>query len=238
MVDVIPFDFDGSAVRVILQADEPWFVAKDVCDVLGLSNPSVAVSGLDEDERAKHSLGRQGEANTVSESGLYALVFSSRKEKAKQFRKWVTGEVLPAIRKKGGYCTLLPAPVQNGALSLKPSFRVQALSLAVQVVRMQSGTEADVNRLYEDYCSKLAATREDEAKARGASGFNLWADTYLTATTDNKERTRASVLYDRYRHWAHQQNQPALSMKGWGTRMKERYDHIKSGVYWYFVTHS
>lgn len=82
---------------------EPWFVAKDVCDALDLSNPSVAVSALDDDERSKFNLGRQGETNIVSEPGLYKLVMRSRKPEAKAFQRWVTHDVLPSIRRTGAY---------------------------------------------------------------------------------------------------------------------------------------
>lgn len=82
---------------------EPWFVAKDVCDALELTNPSVAIRSLDEDERAKFNLGRQGETNIISEPGFYKLVMRSRKPEAKAFQRWVTHEVLPSIRAKGGY---------------------------------------------------------------------------------------------------------------------------------------
>lgn len=92
-------------VRTVLIDGAPWFVAADVCRALELSNPTVAVSRLDNDERAKFNLGRQGYGSIVSESGLYALVFSSRKPSAKQFKRWITHEVIPAIRKYGGYLT-------------------------------------------------------------------------------------------------------------------------------------
>lgn len=85
------------------ESGEPWFVAKDVCDALGLANPSVSVNSLDFDERSKLNLGRQGEANIVSEPGFYKLVLKSRKPEAKVFQRWVTHEVLPSIRKQGAY---------------------------------------------------------------------------------------------------------------------------------------
>lgn len=90
-------------VRNVMIKGEPWFVAKDVCEILGHTNPSMAISLLEEDERGKKSLGRQGEAWVVNESGLYALIMRSNKPKAKPFRKWVTSEVLPSIRKFGFY---------------------------------------------------------------------------------------------------------------------------------------
>lgn len=82
---------------------EPWFVAKDVCKALDLSNPTVSVGSLDADERAKFNLGRQGETNCVTEPGFYKLVMRSRKPEAKAFQRWVTHEVLPALRRDGGY---------------------------------------------------------------------------------------------------------------------------------------
>lgn len=90
-------------VRTVMVSDEPWFVAADVCKALELSNPTVAVSRLDEDERAKFNLGRQGEGIIVNEAGLYSLILGSRKPEAKVFKRWITHDVIPAIRKTGGY---------------------------------------------------------------------------------------------------------------------------------------
>ena len=92
-------------VRTLNLNGEPWFVAVDVCSVLDLSNPTIAVSRLDEDERAKFNLGRQGDATIVNEPGLYTLVLGSRKPEAKAFKRWITHEVIPAIRKHGVYIT-------------------------------------------------------------------------------------------------------------------------------------
>lgn len=97
------FDFKGQDLRTVLLNDEPWFVAKDVCEILELTNPTMALQRLEEDERAKFNLGRQGDANIINESGLYELIFASRKIEAKMFKKWVKQEVLPSIRKTGSY---------------------------------------------------------------------------------------------------------------------------------------
>lgn len=105
----VVFQFASShQIRVILIDDAPWFVAADVCSVLGLTNPTKALQSLDADERANFKLGRQGEANIISEPGLYTLILRCRDAVkpgtvAYQFRKWVTGEVLPTIRKTGSY---------------------------------------------------------------------------------------------------------------------------------------
>ena len=92
-------------IRVIDQNGEPWFVAADICRVLEISNPSVAIDRLDEDERAKFNLGRQGMGYAINKPGLYTLVLGSRKPEAKAFKRWITHEVLPAIEKHGMYAT-------------------------------------------------------------------------------------------------------------------------------------
>ena len=102
--EIQKFDFRGTSLRTLTdEAGEPWFVAKDVCDILGHSNVSMALDRLDDDERSKFNLGRQGETNIVNEAGLYVLVLGSRKPEAHEFQRWVTHEVLPSIRKHGGY---------------------------------------------------------------------------------------------------------------------------------------
>ena len=100
------FKFDESPVRAVMKDGEPWFVAKDVCDILDLDDPSMAVGRLDEDETGEANVCTTAgprELLTVNESGLYSLVFTSRKPEAKRFRKWVTSTVLPEIRKTGSY---------------------------------------------------------------------------------------------------------------------------------------
>jgi anti-repressor protein len=102
--EIQQFYFNNAALRTLTdEAGEPWFVAKDVCDILEISNPSDALKRLDDDERSRFNLGRQGETNIVNEAGLYALVLGSRKPEAHEFKRWVTHEVLPQIRRTGGY---------------------------------------------------------------------------------------------------------------------------------------
>ena len=106
--NVIPFSFEAKPVRTLLIDGEAWFVASDVCAVLELSNTTKALYALDDDERSNFKLGRQGEVNVINESGLYTLILRCRDavkkgSKAHAFRKWVTSEVLPAIRKNGRY---------------------------------------------------------------------------------------------------------------------------------------
>lgn len=101
------FAFDEHLVRVIEREGEPRFVLNDVCRVLDIKNPWDAATRLDADEKddlgITDAIGRNQATTIVNESGLYSLVFNSRKPEAKKFKKWVTSEVLPIIRKTGAY---------------------------------------------------------------------------------------------------------------------------------------
>lgn len=97
---------DSFQLRVVTIDGEPWFVAVDVCAVLEIQNTTHALKRLDDDERASFKLGRQGDTTVINESGLYSLILGSRKPEAKKFKKWVTSEVLPAIRKTGSYSVI------------------------------------------------------------------------------------------------------------------------------------
>lgn len=101
------FAYDDNMIRTVKGADgETLFVAKDICEALELSNIGEAVSGLDEEELTSLKLmsgGQMREMKLVTEAGMYKLIFKSRKDGAKAFQKWVTSEVLPTIRKTGGY---------------------------------------------------------------------------------------------------------------------------------------
>lgn len=102
------FNYQTKEVRTVIKNGEPWFVAKDVCEVLELGNPSQALTRLDEDERNTIILNEgigNPEKSIVSESGLYSLILGSRKPEAKQFKRWITHEVIPSIRKHGTYMT-------------------------------------------------------------------------------------------------------------------------------------
>lgn len=108
-----PFAFGDSLVRVVMIEGEMWWVAKDVCACLEIDNHRQALTRLDEDEVISNdvidALGRPQETSLVNESGLYSLILGSRKPEAKAFKRWVTHEVLPTIRKTGGYGVAAPA---------------------------------------------------------------------------------------------------------------------------------
>ena len=106
MNESVPFGYDDQLVRTVVVDNVPWFVAKDVCAALELSDVSMSVSKLDDDEKLIQKIfvsGQNRDVVVVNESGLYTLILRSNKPEAKRFRKWVTSEVLPNIRKNGIY---------------------------------------------------------------------------------------------------------------------------------------
>ena len=150
MTNVIPFDFEEQAVRVILRDGEPWFVAADVCRVLDIANARDAVSRLDDDEKGVASadtLGGAQRMTIISESGLYALVLTSRKDAARRFRKWITAEVLPSLRRTGRYDmgtadTAPPDDTDAGQIAGLPLRQAELWLQMVREARLTRGTGA------------------------------------------------------------------------------------------------
>ena len=109
MSNIQIFNYNSVEVRTIQNDGEPWFVLRDVCNVLGLGTPARVAERLDPDEVSQthitDSMGRQQEMTIINESGLYNVILRSDKPEAKPFRKWVTSEVLPTIRRHGMYAT-------------------------------------------------------------------------------------------------------------------------------------
>ena len=149
--NIVPFEFEGAAVRIIKTDGEPWFVLADVCKVLDIGNPSMVASRLDDDEQSALSIAdtssngvsQRRQFTIITESGLYSAIFLSRKRSAKRFKKWVTGEVLPSIRKTGSYGApalpdlsdpkqLLPLLIEHASKRLEAEHR---LVLAMADVR-------------------------------------------------------------------------------------------------------
>lgn len=113
MNDLVKFEFEGKGVRTVVIENEPWFVAKDVCDILGIVNSRNAVGRIPEQQKGVHSVDTDGgmqNLSIISEGGLYRLVLRSDKPQAEPFIDWVTGEVLPQIRKTGSYSVTQKAP--------------------------------------------------------------------------------------------------------------------------------
>ncbi len=140
MTDIIPFSFETNEVRVIDQDGQPWFALTDVCRVLEHSNPAMAAKRLDEDERGVANVytpGGDQDMLIINESGLYSLILTSRKAAAKRFKKWVTAEVLPTIRKTGGY-ELLKATEDTATIAALRE-RLALLEELVELQRRDAG---------------------------------------------------------------------------------------------------
>ena len=146
MSAIIPFQFEAHAVRIQVDgAGLPWFNASDVCNALEMGNPSQAIkSHVDGDDLQKleviDNLGRTQRANHVNESGLYALILGSTKDAAKRFKRWLTSEVLPAIRKTGSYA----APSALAALPAPTHDRVSAILLIGEAVAKVPGVKPGI----------------------------------------------------------------------------------------------
>lgn len=146
MNEIAVFSYSDLEVRTVLVDDEPWFVAADICTILDFRMASDALRVLDEDEKGYavvRTPGGDQRMSIVNESGLYALIFRSRTDGSKKFRKWVTDEVLPAIRKTGRYESR-PAIPQTYADALQLAadqarqLEAQAAELAVAAPKAQA----------------------------------------------------------------------------------------------------
>ncbi|MGX1598631.1 phage antirepressor [Dietzia maris] len=114
MTSLVPFNYDGTEVRVVTVESEPWFVLADLCKILDLPNRSMVARRLDDDMKGVTQIDTPGGRQTVtvvSEPGMYEVVIRSDKPEAAAFRRWITTEVLPSIRRHGGYLT--PAKVEE-----------------------------------------------------------------------------------------------------------------------------
>ena len=141
------FNYEGQQVRTVEKDGESWFVAKDVCDILELTNPTEALRGLDGDERntLRITEGNRGnpDVNVITESGVYELIFKSRKPEAKNFRRWLRKEVLPQIKRTGAYVP--DAALNNPEFVKSLSERITAIQeandeLREQIARDQAAT--------------------------------------------------------------------------------------------------
>ena len=144
------FNFGDYQVRTVIKEGEPWFVAKDVADILDYSEASAMTRHLDDDDKESVKLtvrGQEQEFILVNESGLYSAILKSRKPEAKAFKKWVTSEVLPSIRKQGKY-EVKPTVPQSYSQALLEAGRLaaiveqQELLMQQQELQMQEQKEA------------------------------------------------------------------------------------------------
>lgn len=160
---------DFGEVRTVLVNDEPWFVASDICKALEISNTTQAVQRLDDDEKSMLNIGLSGGAtNCVNEFGLYNLVLASRKQGAKDFKRWITHEVIPSIRKNGGYLL--------NQEKLTPEQIVANALLVAQNILAQKDKQIEEMRPKAEFFdavadSKTAISMNDVAKVLGIKGL-------------------------------------------------------------------
>lgn len=171
--DLQIFDYLGNSVRTIIKNNETWFVLKDVCNILEITNSTVVANRLDNDERAKFKLGRQGVTNIINESGLYNVILRSDKPEAKRFKKWVTSEVLPSIRKRGLYATedVIKLSLEN------PSYMIELLTnyQKEQEVRKKTEKQLEEKTIQLDASSKwFTVKRIAKLNNKNWKYFNNW----------------------------------------------------------------
>lgn len=141
------FNYNGGEVRTVQKDGEPWFVLKDVCTALGISHVKDTANRLENDEVGQteviDSIGRTQTATIINESGLYSVILRSDKPEAKPFRKWVTSEVLPSIRKHGAYMT----PETLEAAILSPDYLLKVVTALKDETDKRKALEAVNSRL-------------------------------------------------------------------------------------------
>lgn len=160
------FNYQDNEVRTVEVNGEPWFVLKDVCNVLGLGSAHKVADRLDEDERNQipltDSLGREQETTIVNESGLYNVLLRSDKPEAKPLRKWVTSEVLPSIRKTGSYAQKPLSPLEMFAMQAQINLEQERRLAAVEnrqgelTLQVQHNSDA-MNKVTAAYTAPLAS---------------------------------------------------------------------------------
>lgn len=194
------FDFKGQQVRTVTINNEPYFVAPDVTKILGLSNTSVALSRLDDDERSKFNLGRQGETNVVNEYGLYELIIASRKPQAHEFKRWITHEVLPAIRKTGAYQA---KPKDNYPI---PATYGEALQLAATLQTKIEHDAPSLKYFHNQMRNPGLMTTTEIAKDYGWSARKL--NKYLESKGVIYRQGNKWVIYQKYADKGYSQYEP------------------------------
>lgn len=190
MSDLIPFSFDGHSLRVVVRDGDPWFVAADACRVLDIADVRQALDRLDDDERGLCPVPTPGgtqEVRCVSESGLYLLVLGSRKPEARAFKRWITREVIPSIRKTGSYgsdpIALLGDPSVLRTLLGNYAERVQRLE--ADVADRETRIAADAPKV--EVFDRIVASGDTE-------GFRAAAKLVHEATGANEAEFRSLMI--------------------------------------------
>lgn len=225
MSNIIPFTFPetGQPVRTVTIDGEPWWVAVDVCVILEIGNPSQAVSYLDDDERGSTLIsnegGQQRPANVINEPGLYSLILRSRKPQAKAFKRWITHEVIPSIRRTGSY-----------AAAPREMSKLEALQAAIESEQGRLAAEARIAELEPVARSwQVLASGEGDYSVADAAKI-LGRDPSITLG-----RNRLFALLAEYR-WTYRQpadDKPRAMQtaveRGWLSELPQSYEHPRTG---------
>lgn len=190
------FNFEKNKVRIVIdQKGEPWFIASDVAEILGYYKSSNATRILDDDEKVAHIVSTHGgpqKTIAVNESGLYSLIFASRKLEAKRFKKWVTSEVLPTIRKTGGYG-------KQVSIRNPQHLRLLLLESAERVIELENQQQANRPKIdfYDDFINAEGLYSLQNA----ARALDLKPNLFIDSLKDYYlfYQGRALVPYQRYR---------------------------------------
>lgn len=211
MTELIPFDYAGLQIRTVLRNGDPWFVLADVCAVLSIGNTTMAAGRLNEDDLSTaeviDTMGRGQVARIVNESGLYDLILDSRKPEAKAFRRWITSEVLPTLRKTGKYETTPAVPTSFAeALELAASQARQLEAAAPKVDAFDAYMDADnaiamgaaANQLGIGRNTMMRKLREAGVLQRDNRPYQRYADHFKVVATSYEAHTETRATYTTY----------------------------------------
>lgn len=189
-------------MRALQINNEPYFVAKDICKILEIKNTTDAIKRLDNDEVTRLNLGGlSGETNLVNEYGLYTLILGSRKKEAKEFKRWITHEVLPSIRKTGGYIKGEENMTED-ELILKA---MNVLNAKVENLKQKNRQLELDNEKQNQLIGELKPKADYTDKilsSKGTVTINAIANDYgLTAVAMNKKLNQLGIQYKQGRQW-------------------------------------
>lgn len=196
------FTYTDQQVRTVLIDGEPWFVAADVCKALGLGNGRDAVGRLDEDGVGNadiiDSMGRTQSARVINESGLYELIFQSRVPGAKAFKRWVTHEVLPTIRRTGQYGGVAELP-RSFADALELAAKQQRAIEAAEAQRILDAPKVESFDAFMDADGQF--TMEAAAKSLTDVTGGMGRNKLMAWLRDNRILMSTNTPYQQYAHW-------------------------------------
>ncbi|EMS79190.1 BRO-N domain-containing protein [Desulfotignum phosphitoxidans] len=245
---VMPFSFGDQLVRVVKDEEgTPWWVARDVCKVLRHKDVNMAVKNLDDDEKLIQTLfvsGQNRQVITINESGLYTLIIRSNKPEAKTFRRWITHEVLPSIRKTGAYA--MPGMEQEGYMAgtgaRKSGHLYFPMAKLVESADKYLEGRAALKALHyftgmpvDDLLEELES-KQRTAKAGTLDGARDLVEDFLADCCDlsDAHRVPASDLYQAFADWTRENGvMKVITKKRFGLILGNSFDRIKSGNIFY-----